>query len=95
MWPQARNRYAVQQVKVGDRVYLVYFRRLAELPGKCEMTVEGEYGWRKPLTITYKTSPAAEPTKLVVNAITGSPWVEPAPTPPEDLSIPAPRPRKP
>jgi hypothetical protein len=52
----------------------MYYRRLAELPGKCEMTVEGVYGWGNPLTITYKTSPAAEPAKLVVNSIDGSPW---------------------
>jgi hypothetical protein len=61
-------------VKVGGRTLLIYRRRLAELPGKCDMTVEGAYGWGNPLTITYKTSPTAEPTKLVVNSIDGSPW---------------------
>jgi hypothetical protein len=50
--------------------------RLAELPGKCEMAVEGTYGDRGALTITYKTSATAAPAKLVVNSISGSPWTE-------------------
>lgn len=48
--------------------------RLAELPGKCDVTVTGAYGDWKPLTITYKTSPTAEPVKLVINSVDGKPW---------------------
>ncbi len=103
---EKQQRSAVQQVKAGDRTFLVYrvyhapkhiaavakalgrpvavddpvwinyTFRLAELPGKCEMTVAGAYGGGNPLTITYKTSPTAEPTKLVINSIDGRPWTE-------------------
>jgi hypothetical protein len=81
----------VQQVPVGNRTLLIYrghydpakpgggpysTKRLAELPGKCEMTVEGAYGAGKPLTITYKAAPDARPTRLVINSVSGSPWTE-------------------
>lgn len=84
---QAR-RPVIQQVLVGNRTLLIYRghynpsepggggMRLAELPGKCEMTVEGATGDGKPLTITYRTSPTAEPTKLVINSSFGSPWAD-------------------
>jgi hypothetical protein len=82
--PQA----VVQQIKLGGRTFLVYRQffapkdggttsmtvRLAELPGKCEVAVTGEFGDWKPLTITYKTSPTAEPVKLVINSVDGKPW---------------------
>jgi hypothetical protein len=88
--PAEQDRAVVQQVVLKDKVLLVYCRyvgpkyggglgftaRLAELPGKCEMTVEGAYGEGRPLTITYKTSPDAKPTKLVVNSVSGSPWTD-------------------
>jgi hypothetical protein len=88
---QERLRPAVQQVKVGDRTLLVYrghydpakpnektyfTERLAELPGKVDMTVEGAYGNWKPLAITYKTSPDAKATKLVIHSVDGMPWTE-------------------
>jgi hypothetical protein len=84
---EQQERAAVEQVRVGDRVWLVhrrfgslggliFARRLAELPGKCEMAVEGVYGEWGPLTIAYKTSPTAEPTKLVINSINGLLWTE-------------------
>jgi hypothetical protein len=83
-------RAVIQQVKLGNRVLLIYRQfygakeggkvgrtfRLAELPGKREMTVEGAFGAGNPLTITYKTSPAATPTKLVINSINGLPWTQ-------------------
>jgi hypothetical protein len=76
-----RSRPVIQQVPVGNRTLLIYRgpygpARLAELPGKCEMTVEGAYGAGNPLTVTYKTAPDAKPTKLVINSISGSPWTE-------------------
>ncbi len=98
--PGKRYRTVVQQVRVRDRVLLIYRRyhgpdrvadvdpalrpvaeidgtfRLTELPGKCDVTVTGAYGDGKPLTITYKTSPTADPVKLVVNSIHGRPWTE-------------------
>lgn len=80
-------RAAVEQVRVGDRVWLVYrrwgelgglifARRLVALPGKCEMTVEGVYASSGPIAITYQTSPEAKPTKLTIQCISGSPWGE-------------------
>jgi hypothetical protein len=85
-----KDRAVVQQVRLGTRTILIYRRfvgpkygggvaytfRLAELPGKCEMTVEGAYGNWGPLTITYKTAPDAKPTRLVINSIDGRPWTE-------------------
>lgn len=78
----------VQQIKLGTLTFLVYRHfyppkyggtasfsaRLAELPGKCEVSVTGAYGDWKPLRITYKTSPTAEPVKLVINSVDGKPW---------------------
>jgi hypothetical protein len=90
-WPKnRRERVLIQQIKMGNRVFLYYRRllplketnytgyvyRMVELPGKCEMTVEGSYGESGPLTITYKTSPTAGPTKLVVHSTGGRPWTE-------------------
>jgi hypothetical protein len=86
--PAVQDRVMVQQVRVRGKVFLIhtvhagpkygggveFTTRLAELPGKCEMTVEGTYGELGPLTIIYKTSPTAEPTKLVVNSVGGRPW---------------------
>jgi len=73
-------RPVVQQVAVGRRALLIYrgpdgLVRLAELPGKCEMTVEGAYGDWGPLKITYadKNSPSGT-TTLVVHSIGGTPW---------------------
>jgi hypothetical protein len=85
---ERRHRVVIQQIKAGNRVWLVhrtfigtetehaFAQRIIELPGKCEMKVEGAYGSRKPLTITYKTSPTAESTKLVINSSDGEPWTE-------------------
>jgi hypothetical protein len=50
--------------------------RLTELPGKVELKVEGAFGEWGPLTITYKTSPTAQPARLVINASDGMPWTE-------------------
>ena len=49
--------------------------RLAELPGKCEMTVEGAYGGWEPITVTYadKKSPSGTTTR-VIHSISGAPW---------------------
>ena len=91
-WPKAKQETAVmQQIKLGDRVWLIYRQflspklggkvsatfRLAELPGKVEMKMEGAYGDGKPLTITYKdaNSPTGT-TKLVINSTDGKPWTE-------------------
>lgn len=107
----------IQQIQVGKRTWLFYRHadspkaggrifwgfRLAELPGKCEMKVEGAYGAGKPLTIIYKDvkSPTGT-TKLVINSIDGTQWTPedeaalreegktPTPQP-----IPAPQPAKP
>jgi hypothetical protein len=63
-----RKSVLVEQIKVGDRVFLFYRRfsgtgdhrrlelvaRVAELPGKVEMKVEGTYGDRQPLTVAFK-----------------------------------------
>ena len=86
-----RDRPVVQQVKVGERTLLVYCFysgpkwsggidwtfRLAELPGKVEMTVEAAYGDGRPLTIRYK-NPASktDTTMLKINSIDGMPWTE-------------------
>jgi hypothetical protein len=85
------ERPGVQQVRLGTRVFLVYRRfvgprwgggvdhtaRLAELPGKVEMTVEGAYEARNPLKIRYKDANSKTGTiTLVINSISGSPWTE-------------------
>jgi hypothetical protein len=86
--PAEQDKVVVQQVAVRGRLFLLYCRyagqkygggigstaRLAELPGKCEVTVEGAFGDDRPLTVTYKTSPDAKPTKLVINSVGGRPW---------------------
>jgi len=95
-----QQRVVVQQIKVGDRMFLIYrryhspnhiaqiepalrplaeidsTRRLVDLPGKCEVTVTGTYDDGKPLTVTYKTSPTAEPVQLVINSVFGRPWTQ-------------------
>jgi hypothetical protein len=105
--PRDQYKAFIQQVKVGDQVYLLYRSfwggvvrndraarcvRLAELPGKVEMKCIGEYGKGKELTITYadKTSPAGTTTILLDSRGEGGPYR----VPPEDKSIPAPRPVK-
>ena len=67
-----RRRY---DPKSGGGIYRTM--RLAELPGKVEMKVEGAFGDGKPLTITYKdaNSPTGT-TKLVINSIDGRRWTE-------------------
>lgn len=79
----------VQQVKIGDRTWLIYRRfsgtksgggitmtaRIAELSGKREMKVEGAYGDWNPFTITYREQTYSKlDTKLVINSIDGRPW---------------------
>jgi len=75
--PHEQSHPVVQQVKVGSTTLLFYERRLAELPGKVEMKVEGAYGSNNPLMITYvdPKSPTGT-TKLVINSIDGMPWTE-------------------
>lgn len=87
---EKQRRPFVQQVHVGKKTLLIYriyhgpnydgeiewTFRLAELPGKVEMTVEGAVGARNPLIITYKTSLTAKPTTLVINSVNGLPWTE-------------------
>lgn len=84
---EKREQAAVQQVKLGDRVWLVYrrftakghvcfTRRVVALPGKAEMTVEGAHGEWGPIKITYKTSATAEPTKVAIQSVDGMPWGE-------------------
>jgi hypothetical protein len=114
--PEEQEWPVIQQVKVGSRTLLLYrgyggtkfggkvrwTYRLAELPGKVEMKVEGAFGDRKPLTITYKdaNSPTGT-TKLVINSIDGMPWTEEEERllqerlNPKKDAIPAPRPVKP
>jgi len=86
------SRPVIQQVPVGNRTLLIYrghydpaqsgggpyfTTRLAELPGKVEMKVEGAYGDWGPITITYadKKSPSGT-TTLVVHSIGGTPWTQ-------------------
>ena len=77
----------IQQIKIGSKVYLYYriairkdgqmseahwSKRLCELPSKVEMKVEGVYGMRKSLTITYQNPNSPKDTiKLVINSIDG------------------------
>jgi len=87
-WPEAaRARACVQQVKIGERFFLLqrFFsepkqggvltstQQVAELPGKVEMSVEGEYGKDKPLIIRYRTSPTVT-TTLTIDSGNGTVW---------------------
>ena len=87
---EKQRRSAIQQIKVEGRTWLFlrlfypparggqafHACRLAELPGKVEVKVEGAYGDESgPLRITYKTSPNPVPTKLVITTM-GSPWTQ-------------------
>ena len=89
--PRDQCQPVVQQVTLGGRTLLIYRQiykpesgggvfltaRLATLPGKCEMTVEGAYGAGNPLTIKYKDERSKNGwTTLVINSISGSPWTE-------------------
>jgi hypothetical protein len=85
-----RQRVMIQQIQVEGRTRLYYLMfewpeyggkarhayRLAELPDKVHMKVEGSYGEGGPLKITYQVSPTAKPTNLVVHSIGGRPWTE-------------------
>ncbi len=91
-WPEAkRDRGSIQQIKIENRTWLFYRRflsdelggkanavhRLAELPGKVEMKVEGVYGDYTPITITYKDSKSPTgTTKLVIHSVNGRQWTE-------------------
>lgn len=75
------SRPVVQQLVVDGRTLLVYYSpyttvRLAELPGECDMTVEGAYGNGGPLEITYRVSPGTSPTRLLVRSLSGKPWTD-------------------
>lgn len=89
--PEDRELRAIQQVKVGNRTYLIfrryhspknggkpsYVKRLAELPGKVELKVEGAAGAGRPLTVTYPdTNSPIQLAKLVINSNSGRPWTE-------------------
>lgn len=73
---------AVQQVQVRGRTLLIYrgpyeLTRLAELPGKCEMTVEGTHGEGRPLRITYAdTSAPGSTCTLTVHSVGGRRWTQ-------------------
>jgi len=90
-WPKEKQERAVmQQIKVGNRTWLVYRQfqspqlggavsatfRIAELPGKVlDMKVEGTFGDWNPLTITYREySYTKFTTKHVINSVNGKPW---------------------
>lgn len=90
-WPKEKHERAVmQQIKVGDRTWLFYRQflspenggkvshsfRIAELPGKVlDLKVEGAFGDRNPLTITYrKTTYTKWTTTHVINSVDGRPW---------------------
>ncbi len=80
----AQHRGVVQQIKLANKVYLFYRKfepkksgsqtyvtaRLAELPEKCEMQVNGSVG-DELITITYQHSPTGT-TKLTVGSKTGA-----------------------
>ena len=73
------NAPCVQQVEVGKKVLLIYnsggAKRLAELPGKVEMKVEGTYGFGNPITIKYAdTNSKTGMTTLVIHSIGGTRW---------------------
>jgi hypothetical protein len=112
-----QDRPFIQQIRVGNRTLLVYRRfngpkhgggigftfRLAELPDKVEMTVEGAFGDTKPLTIKYKDGTSKTGwTTLFVDSGNGRPWTEEEERlrierskPPLPKPTPAPRPGKP
>lgn len=71
----------VQQIKLGDRVFLVYRSfgrgsnnkvvpdrciRLTELPGKVDMKVTGEYGRGKTITVTFDDNKAPDGKRSIV-----------------------------
>lgn len=69
----------VQQVKLGNKIVLVYtgsgVHRLAELPSNVKMTVEGKYGFGKPITIKYAgANSTTGTTTLTIDSIDGRPW---------------------
>ena len=80
----------IQQIKIGDRTWLFYRKfasiedggkvsfafRIAELPGKVlDLKVEGAFGDRNPLTITYRDNTYTKfTTTHVINSIDGRPW---------------------
>jgi len=87
---QERVLASIQQVQIGNRIYLFYSRykasatasipqlsfRLVQLPGKVlDLKVEGAYGDRNPLTITYREHSYTKfTTKHVINSVDGRPW---------------------
>jgi hypothetical protein len=77
-----QGRTRVEQVAVGKKTLLIYTgftgaSRLAELPGKVELTVEGAFGAGNPMTIKYKDAKSKTGwTTLVINSIGGTPWTE-------------------
>lgn len=83
---EQRQLSAIQQVKVGHDVWLVYrrfvkggvffARRVAVLPGVVEMTVEGNYGDWGPIRISYKTSPTSAQMRIAIHSFDGMPWTE-------------------
>ncbi|MBY0459480.1 MAG: hypothetical protein K2V38_19330, partial [Gemmataceae bacterium] len=89
--PEEAERRAIQQVAVRGRTFLVFryyhsqknggkpsqLVRLAELPGKVDVKVEGGFGDRKPLFVTYKdaTAPGGVRT-LKLSSDYGEPWTE-------------------
>lgn len=91
-WPREKQpRPVVQQIQIEGRTWLVYRRylspnsggkaeftqRLAELPGKVDVTVEGAFGEWNPLTITYKDAKSKTgTTTLVIHSVDGMPWSE-------------------
>jgi hypothetical protein len=98
----------IQQVRVAKKTLLIYtgfagVARLAELPGKVEMTVEGAYNPGNPLTVKYRDEKSKTGwSTLVINSIGGTPWTEEEERariertkPPVPESPPAPQPVKP
>ncbi len=91
-WPELkREKAAIEQIVISGRTWLFYRKfvsdhlggkvsaaiRLAELPGKVVMKVEGAFGDGKPITITYKDSNSPTGTRiLIINSVDGTPWTE-------------------
>jgi hypothetical protein len=97
----------VEQIQLGEQVYLFYRRldgpadgsqvivaaRLAKLPGKVELKVEGTFGEWGPLTITYTDKKSTTGHSVLrINSVDGSLWTkedeetlreQEKPTPPE------------
>lgn len=90
-WPKEKHdRAAVQQIKIGNRTWLVYRKflsselgggvdhtcRVAELPGKVlDLKVEGAFGDWNPLTITYRATTYTKfTTTHIINSVDGRPW---------------------